>query len=517
MANEGAGAGLARDAKRAGFFSRPVGPDTLVLGIFGFGTAFLFGANKRVFADGDVSWHIAAGQWMLQHDRIPYTDPFSYTANGKPWVAHEWLSEIVMALAFNVAGYTGLALLVAIAVGLTLLIIGLRLRRWMRPVETCAALMVITLGLLPLMLARPLVLTWPLLAWWTEELLRAREQERLPSLYLIPLMALWINLHASFAVGLGVLGFFGLEALVDSKERLKTLAQWGVFGGAAGLATLLNPNGLTNTLLPLGVFTSPSVGLISEFRPTAPTEFLGFELAFLLFVGIALWRGARIPPVRLLLMMTLLHLALAHIRHQALWLIVTAQVALPALSAAWIAGRPPKPSFIAELREWKGGAVRAAAVSLGILATLCWARLMVPVGPAESGVNATRAFDSIPPSLARERVFNEYSMGGPLILRGIPVFMDGRTDLYGDAHFLEYRKASRGNRKAFERALRQWKFCWTIFPISEDGIVGLLDSSPGWERIYADRHAAIHVRRPCGQFGRKPAAAARHTREVAAE
>lgn len=495
-------------AMRAGFFSQPVGPDALVLGIFGFGIAFLFGANKRVFADGDVSWHLATGQWMLRHGRIPFTDPFSYTAYGKPWIAHEWLSEIVMALAFNVAGYTGLALLVAVAVGLTLVIVGLRLRRWMRPAETCAALMVVTLGLLPLMLARPLVLTWPLLAWWTEELLRAREQERLPPLYLIPLMTLWINLHASFAVGLGMLAFFGLEALVASKERLKTLAEWGMFGGATGLATLLNPNGLTNSLLPLGVFTSPSVGLISEFRPTAPTQFPGFELALLLFIAVALWRGARIPLVRLLLVMTLLHLALAHIRHQALWLIVTAQVALPALSAPWIVGEPPKPSFVAELRQWKGGPVRAAVSSLGILVALCLVRLMVPVGPVESGVNATRAFNSIPPSLARERVFNDYSMGGPLILRGIRVFMDGRTDLYGDAHFFEYREASKGDRKAFERALRQWKFCWAIFPAFEVGLVRLLDSSPGWERVYADKHAVIHVRRPCGQIGSKQTVAA---------
>lgn len=486
------------------FFGEAVGLDAVVLSVFGLGLAFLFGANKRVFADGDTSWHLAAGQWMLQHGRVPFSDPFSYTAFGKPWIAHEWLSEIVMALAFRAGGYTGLSLLVALAVGLTLLIIGLRLRRWLPPVETCLALMVVTLGLLPLMLARPLVLTWPLLAWWTEELLRARERDSLPPLYLIPLMTLWINLHASFAVGLGLLAFFALDALAASKDRGWTLTLWGTFGGAAGLATLLNPNGLTNALLPLGVFTSPSVGLISEFRPTAPTLFPGFELALVLFIAVALARGARIPLVRLVLVMTLLHLALAHIRHQAIWLIVTALVALPALSTAWIAGRAPKPAFLAELRHWQGGPGRAIAASLAILALLCGARLMVPIAPAESTVNATRAFDNIPASLMRERVFNEYSMGGPLILRGVRVFMDGRTDLYGDPHFFAYREASKGNRAAFERALHQWKFCWTIFPASERNFLDMLDGSPAWERIYADKYAVIHVRRPCGQFVAAP-------------
>lgn len=475
-----------------------------MLALFAFGVAFFLGTHPRVFNDGDVSWHIAAGRWMLEHGRIPHTDPFSYTAFGKPWIAHEWLSEIVLALAYNRLGYAGPALLVAAAVGVTLLIIGLRLRRWMRPAETCAALMVVSLALMPLMLARPLVLTWPLLAWWVEELLRARERNGLPRRYLIPLMTLWVNLHASFAVGLGLLGFFALDALVASADRRRTFIRWALFCSAAGVAALINPNGLTNVLLPLGVFSSPTVGLIGEFQPTAPALFPAFEFAVILFLGIALWRGARVAPVRLLLILVLFHLALAHIRHQSIWLIVTALVALPALTTAWIAGKEPKPPFLHDLRRRKGATAALAAAGAALFVLVSWARLAIPIAPEESGVNAAHAFASIPPSLRGEPVLNEYSMGGPLILRGIKVAMDGRTDLYGDAHFLAYRDVYDGNPKAFAEAARKWKFCWAIFPLSAKNIVALLDASPGWERIHTDKFAVIHVKRPCGAFRATP-------------
>src|SRR6476469_7935594 len=72
------------------------------------------GTGAGIFRDGDVSWHIAAGNWILSHGRIPTTDPFSFTAAGHPWIATEWLAEIIQALAFRLAGYAGLATLIGV-------------------------------------------------------------------------------------------------------------------------------------------------------------------------------------------------------------------------------------------------------------------------------------------------------------------------------------------------------------------------------------------------------------------
>src|SRR6185369_1446618 len=75
--------------------------------------AYAFVPN--IFGDGDTSWHIASGRWILQHGAIPTTDPFSFTAFGKPWVAMEWPGDILFALAYRAAGLAGLAALFAAA------------------------------------------------------------------------------------------------------------------------------------------------------------------------------------------------------------------------------------------------------------------------------------------------------------------------------------------------------------------------------------------------------------------
>src|SRR6185437_12289983 len=72
----------------------------------------VLGSSKTIFNDGDVSWHIATGQWILDHRAIPHADPFSFTWAGKPWVPIEWLSEVIYASAYRLAGYAGVAALV---------------------------------------------------------------------------------------------------------------------------------------------------------------------------------------------------------------------------------------------------------------------------------------------------------------------------------------------------------------------------------------------------------------------
>ncbi|HEX7946034.1 MAG TPA: hypothetical protein VF495_15305, partial [Phenylobacterium sp.] len=71
-----------------------------------------------VLDDGDTYWHLAAGEWMLRHAQILKADVFSFTMPGQTWIAHEWLSEILMAAAARLAGLPALLVLYATAAGL---------------------------------------------------------------------------------------------------------------------------------------------------------------------------------------------------------------------------------------------------------------------------------------------------------------------------------------------------------------------------------------------------------------
>src|ERR1700761_4560256 len=90
-------------------------------------TAFAFAmAAPLVVADGDTYWHLATGRWILEHRGVPATDPFSYAAVGRPWVTHEWLSEVVMVLFWKAFGWWGLRLLVGLVSVATALLIANR-------------------------------------------------------------------------------------------------------------------------------------------------------------------------------------------------------------------------------------------------------------------------------------------------------------------------------------------------------------------------------------------------------
>ena len=83
--------------------------------------AILLGApSDAVLRDPDTYWHLAAGRWILEHGSVPLSDPFSHTLPGAPWVAHEWLSEIILAGIFRLAGWSGLVVATALSFAATL-------------------------------------------------------------------------------------------------------------------------------------------------------------------------------------------------------------------------------------------------------------------------------------------------------------------------------------------------------------------------------------------------------------
>src|SRR4051812_24992888 len=91
------------------------------------------GSSQTIFNDGDVSWHIATGQWIIDHRAIPHADPFSFTWVGKPWVPIEWLAELFYASAYRLAGYGGVAALVTAALIALHGIIYFNATRFIRP------------------------------------------------------------------------------------------------------------------------------------------------------------------------------------------------------------------------------------------------------------------------------------------------------------------------------------------------------------------------------------------------
>jgi hypothetical protein len=126
-------------------FARSVSDGRSETWLTGFGPAaialFLFtlaAFSPRVLGDGDSWSHVATGEWITAHGAAPRADPFSHSMAGAPWTAHEWLSEVLMALAFRVGGWSGVVLMTGAAAALAALIVGLSAARELRSVPLIA-------------------------------------------------------------------------------------------------------------------------------------------------------------------------------------------------------------------------------------------------------------------------------------------------------------------------------------------------------------------------------------------
>ena len=437
------------------------------------------GSSATIFNDGDVSWHIATGQWILDHRAIPHTDPFSFTWAGKPWVPIEWLAEVMLGGAHRLAGYSGVAALITAALMALHATVFFNVVRFVRPWPAVAAIVAMDAVLIPMMLARPHVLAWVLVAFWTWLMLRARERGRAPPLAAALLMVVWANLHGSFALGLVIAAAFGLEALLLEADRPRALRQWALFGLACAVAVFINANGLEGVLHPLKIANLAMLPLIDEWKPStlSGTPFFFAMLAAVILLAIV--KQPKVGPVRALLLLFLLGMALLQVRHQAVLAIVAAML-LP-------------PMFARGIREQRGAV--PVLVTIGAMALFVGIRAVMPVTLPYNSANPWSLIARVPPELRSQPVLNGYGIGGPLILSGIRPYVDGRGDMYGDELVVGYKKIIDGDPAALAAAERNWGLRWAILPVRYRKLIALLDRSPGWRRYYGDEVGVIYVRR----------------------
>jgi hypothetical protein len=461
-------------------FTREGIATALLLALLLLGLPLLLASNTKIFNDGDVSWHIASGRWMLQHGRIPTADPFSFTASGHPWVAMEWLGDLIFASAFAVASYKGLFLVVATALLSLNCIVFLHLRRFVGPIGVAAALVAMNVVLAPFISARPHVLVWPLLAEWTVLLARASESGRPPPLLSTLILVAWTNIHASFPLALPIAAAMGFDSLWETGWR--EWRQWTIFLTASVLALLLNANGIAGLIQPFKISDLAMLPLIQEWQPSTPAVTPQFYGAFLLGLGCLLYRGVRVPAGRLMLLLLLLLLSFSHMRHQT-WFAIVAAVMLPPL-----------------FRTAPMARISIAPLAFAILPALI-VRMIFPLIPAENPSNPWHLIAAIPGALRSQPVFNGYSLGGPLILAGIRPYIDGRAEIYGDRFVQNYAAIADGDWGKFNQAVQRYGIRWTVLPASDTRLIQELDSSPGWQRIYSGPAGVVHVRRdvPLGQ------------------
>jgi hypothetical protein len=138
------------------------------------------------------------------------------------------------------------------------------------------------------------------------------------------------------------------------------------------------------------------------------------------------------------------------------------------------------------MRHW------LAPLAAGLLALLVVIRCLIPTERGNDRVTPMTALISVPAALHAKPVLNAYDFGGYLIFKGVKVFVDGRTDMYGDAFLANYDAMMTPDRKALTDTLARRHIAWTI--LAPGPAAQMMDTLPGWHRSYSDAIAVVHIK-----------------------
>jgi hypothetical protein len=341
--------------------------------------------------DPDYGWHFSSGRYILSHG-VPHHDVFTYTARSFPWVDHEWLSDVFIYTVASKFGYKTLAVLFAMVWAMALWI---GMRKWHSWIVTGIGLG----GILLYIGARSDAWTalGIALVLWIIDLS--------PSQYpwLVPITAIWANLHAGFAAGLALM----LLKVFTNKSR--SLAKWTV---AAAAATVINPYGvelyveLARTLGDAKLSSS-----ITEWAPLSLNQDVAPYLVAIC-VCLVIWRGsgfARMAGTGLLAA------AIWSNRNMSLLVVGTA-------------------AMLGDMAHHGMRVLRSIAVPLWLRSrwTVLYPIALLLYPPTLPGsltlTVPSMALASLKSAPCSGHLFNDYNYGGLIIwkLPGVPDFIDGR-------------------------------------------------------------------------------------------
>jgi hypothetical protein len=469
----------------------------------------IFAMALRVSVDTDTWWHLRAGQTIEEEGHILLVDRFSLTRQGAEWHYPGWLAEILMYRVFAGAGYAGLnlatATLVAVAFGFV----------WASaegpPLLRAFVVLLAATTSAVYWAARPHIFTFLLLSIFCWVSIRATRGRGGGLWTCIPMMVLWANLHGGFAAGILLLILGGVGEVFDAgMERLLPLRSdishgwlqrtgaWAATAGGCLAAVAINPLGPELILYPV---RTVSIGVLQTY--------------------IQEWQSPNfhqpeVLPFLVLLMATMVAMALSPRRPQGaeiLWTIVFAALGLLAARNIALFAVVALPVLSRHLNALVGqmglDRVRgkqvsnrwAQSINWMILAIVVFGTALKAVRPLSESFNRG-ALRRIAPFGAAEYLlthlppgplFNTYNWGGYVVWSLYPSylsFVDGRTDLFGDAILEEYL--------ATWRADPQWRDVFAEWGIR----LALLEPNApltrtlvaeGWQPVFQDELSVVLV------------------------
>lgn len=291
-----------------------------------------------------------AGRFVAEHG-IPHHELFTSAAHGHNWIDQQWLAQWLYYCAWRAFGYAGMVLLSAALIGSAFGLFIRALLRWqVGPVRACGWTLLATIGCLSNTAPRAQSFAYPLFVLVVVTVVddTASTVWRKRLLFLVPVLALWGNLHGSVLLGAGmVVVYAGWRAI-----RAMSLGNRRSAAGYLGLAGLAICTPLVTPYGPgiLGYYQSvlgnkALTRSVSEWAPPSVWDgvsvlYFVVLLVVLVTVTLSVVRCRRLPAVPCLLAGFLMVLSLRSVRYE-IWFVI-AGVAAAALVGRTDLARPSR-------------------------------------------------------------------------------------------------------------------------------------------------------------------------------
>jgi hypothetical protein len=468
----------------------------------------LFTLSVRETIDPDMWWHLRTGEWILEHG-IPHADVFSFTAPGREWITHEWLTEIIMTLVWRVGGFSALMLVFAGIVALAFTIV----------YRVCVgrpylAAFIVLLGLLTAKQstgARPQTFNWLFLAvflYIIEGIKDGKFHRRFFLLFPV-LTVIWVNMHGGYLIGIALLATYVVSEALQSRfgsPHTRSLGSAGVRWLVIVIflcfvGSMINPNGYRLWAYPFETLGQRFSQLnTSEWQPPNfyIIDFWPFGIMFALGVTTLALSRERPTWTDVLLFVGVGVAGLTAARHIPIFALVTAPI-IARCAASILDADQANPLLKGVSPKLAVSGVRSLAhyTTALLMMFLAILRIITVAQKNEATIAAWYPVAAVD-FLEREdwvgtrNGYNHFDWGGYLIWRGVPVFIDGRPDMYGDDFMLMYMRTltvSPDWRDPLEKYAVDY-----ILTKPSGSLSVLLTESDDWREAYRDDVACVFAK-----------------------
>jgi hypothetical protein len=470
--------------------------DILFLAVF---SAAMAAGWRTLNGDGDLPRHLLMGRVILETHSIPTKELFSYVYEGRTFVAHEWLADVIYYTFYALLGFKGVVFLTAILITGSFFTLYLTLSS--QTEERLLLFVLVLWGVIASYwhwVARPHLFSMLFFALWLAGVDTISRGKYL-QLWLLPaLMLIWANTHAEFVSGFLVLAAYAAGWFWDWLFH-REAADWNVIkrlGQAAGLsaiASLINPFGFETWRTILGYLdNSYLMSLIRETRaPDFSSSLFSVEFGLILasIVILGLQRGS-IRSAHVFLLAGFTALALRSGRNIHLYSLVAPFVlAGPLVQIAEGTIWQRVTSAIAKIEGQLKGILWPVATVAIFLALILTGKIGKDyiLDPKFFPVQAVEWLEGHPQD---GHMYNEFLWGGYIVWNlwpGQKDFIDSQTDYTGEAtrEYMMVQDLDENWPDVFKRYDVQWVIIRTDSSLSRELM------KDGWIVLYQDSTAII--------------------------